>query len=182
MTPRRSGLARIPRWIEGRAELDPVGRALAGAVARLPEGPKAVLRGAGMGHPLHPVLTDVVIGCWTSAWLLDLAGEPGDGRSTELLLGIGLAAAVPTALAGAADAALLDARRRRVAVAHAAVNLVASGAFGASLVARTTGRVRAGVVLGHLGAGVATVGGFLGGCLAFEPVRPEVPSVLDAAA
>ena len=34
----------------------------------------SVLRGEWLGHAVHPVLTDVVLGTWTSASLLDLLG------------------------------------------------------------------------------------------------------------
>ncbi len=41
----------------------------------------------------HPMLTDVTLGCWLSASILDLAGGAGSRGSAKLLLGIGLLAA-----------------------------------------------------------------------------------------
>jgi hypothetical protein len=39
--------------------------------AVLPRGPaKDALHGVSLGHPLHPLLTDLPIGFWTSAWVL----------------------------------------------------------------------------------------------------------------
>ena len=34
----------------------------------------AVLRGEWLGHAIHPLLTDLVLGSWTSATILDLVG------------------------------------------------------------------------------------------------------------
>jgi nitrite reductase/ring-hydroxylating ferredoxin subunit len=46
----------------------------------VPAGPvKDILSGTPLGHPLHPPLTDVPIGCFTAATLLDLLG----GRKFE---------------------------------------------------------------------------------------------------
>ena len=54
-----------------------IGRTVRGAI---PEGPaKEALSGAWLGHALHPLLTDVPIGTWTSAVLLDFIGGR-DGR------------------------------------------------------------------------------------------------------
>src|SRR5215207_8584077 len=51
-----------------------------------------------LGHSVHPLLTDLTIGCWISASILDLAGGSQARRSATLLVGAGLAAAGPTAL------------------------------------------------------------------------------------
>ena len=59
--------------------LDAVAEPLQQAAASLvPEGSrlKDLLSGTWLGHPLHPPLTDVVVGSWTSAMLLDLLDEP----------------------------------------------------------------------------------------------------------
>ena len=53
--------------------LDPLGKAL-GSAARTafkPQRLKEALSGSWLGHPLHPILTDVTIGTFTSAVLLD---------------------------------------------------------------------------------------------------------------
>lgn len=43
-----------------------------GAIAIRPI--KLFLNGARIGHPLHPILTDIPIGAWTLTILLDLIG------------------------------------------------------------------------------------------------------------
>ena len=77
--------------------------------AVLPSGPvKDVLHGVWLGHPLHPVLTDLPIGFWTSAVVLDLVGGRDARPAADALVGIGVAAALPTAATGLADWSDLD--------------------------------------------------------------------------
>ena len=57
----------------------------------------SVLRGEWLGHAIHPLLTDVVLGTWTSASLLDLFGGPDSPVPAQRLVGAGLLAAGPTA-------------------------------------------------------------------------------------
>ena len=46
----------------------------------MPDGPvKDALSGTWLGHALHPLLTDLPIGTWTSAVLLDWLGGQGGG-------------------------------------------------------------------------------------------------------
>ena len=103
---------------------------------------KHLLSGAPLGHPLHPVLSDVPIGTWTSALLLDLVGGRGSEDSADLLVLAGLLAAGPTALSGWSDWSDAEPSSKpigRVGIVHAATNATAIGLFGASLVARRTG-------------------------------------------
>src|SRR5207253_746315 len=53
--------------------------------AAVPEGSglKDALSGTWLGHPLHPPLTDVVVGAWTSALLLDLLGGDDAGAAAD---------------------------------------------------------------------------------------------------
>ena len=55
----------------------------------------AVLRGQWLGHALHPTLTDLVLGTWTSATLLDLFGGREWAAPAQHLIGTGLVAAGP---------------------------------------------------------------------------------------
>ena len=133
-------------------------------------GLKDLISGTWLGHPLHPLLTDVPIGTWTSATLLDLLGGPGARPAARRLIGVGIAAAVPTALSGAtdwADTEPADDGIRRVGVVHAATNSTALLLYGASLAARRRGDHTTGVVLGLAGAGMVMAGGWLGGDLSF---------------
>ena len=85
--------------------LDKVARPLAGAVGRAvrPRVVRNLLSGTDLGHPLHPVLTDLPIGAWVMSALLDAAGGPAAEGAADLLVAAGVVAAVPTAAAGLND-------------------------------------------------------------------------------
>ena len=88
------------------ASLDAVAEPLGRVVKRLVPPKTAVkdaLSGSWLGHPLHPLLTDIPIGSLTSTTVLDLIGGQGARRAADRLLTLGLAASVVTAAAGAAS-------------------------------------------------------------------------------
>jgi len=152
--------------------LDAPARAIAGQLRRLlPAGAvKDLLSGTSMGHPLHPLLTDVPIGTWTSATLLDLAGGRDSEHAAEILIAVGIAAAAPTALTGWsdwADSEPADDAIRRIGIVHAVTNVAALALYAGSLAARRGGHRATGVALGLAGAGTLGAGGWLGGELAY---------------
>jgi nitrite reductase/ring-hydroxylating ferredoxin subunit len=124
------------------------------------------LHGVWLGHPLHPALVQLPLGAWSSAAVLDLM--PGQRRSASVLVTVGLAGAVPAALAGANDWASLAREQRRVGLVHAAANAVATACYAGSLAARLAGRHGAGRTLGFLGLAAVSGGGYLGGHLAYK--------------
>ncbi|MFF8649230.1 Rieske 2Fe-2S domain-containing protein [Streptomyces griseoluteus] len=155
--------------IEGRAALD----ALTGPAAELvnkvtqPTAVKNALSGTWLGHALHPVLTDVPIGAWGMATVLDLtAGERG-AVAARKLVGFGLLAAVPTAASGASDWADTFGGPQRVGLVHGMLNGAATVLQAASWLARLTGRRRAGVVLSGVGLGLTGASAYLGGHLSY---------------
>lgn len=125
----------------------------------------SVLRGEWLGHALHPSLTDLVVGTWTSANLLDLFGGSDAAAAAQRLVGTGLVMVGPTAWSGWAEWSTLSPRDKRVGLVHAVTNGVAIGAYAASWIARRRGEHRRGVRLGLAGAAVATFGAYLGGHL-----------------
>ena len=132
----------------------------------LPNGSvKDALSGTWLGHPLHPMLTDLPIGFWTSAFVLDIVGGRAARPASQRLVALGVLSALPTAAAGASDWADTDGGPRRVGFVHAAANTAALLLYGASWRARRDRRHVRGVLLGFAGATAATVGGFLGGHL-----------------
>src|SRR4051812_50157862 len=63
---------------------------------------KDVLSGTWLGHPLHPLLTDIPIGSFTSATALDLiGGNPAPSGAAAVVAG-GVPLSPPAAGAGAA--------------------------------------------------------------------------------
>jgi uncharacterized membrane protein len=168
--------------IGARPELDAVARPLHDAVERAaPEGSTAhrALSGAWLGHPLHPLLTDVAIGFLTNASVLDLVGGRSSRKAADRLLLLGLASAAPTALAGAVDWSDVDGEEKRLGVVHAASNTVGLCLYGLSAVARRRGRRGRGVALALAGMSVMTVGGYIGGHMVFASSQEEESTTPD---
>jgi hypothetical protein len=169
-TGRRLGadlLGRGVRVIESQRSLDTAARPLAVAADWLTSAPRRrdLLLGRWMGHAAHPFLTDIPIGSWTSASILDLLGGPTSRPAAELLTAVGTVSALPTVLTGLAEWSQTTGPARRIGVVHAASNAVAVGLYAASWSARHHGRQRRGALLALSGMTVATVGGYLGGHL-----------------
>jgi nitrite reductase/ring-hydroxylating ferredoxin subunit/uncharacterized membrane protein len=141
----------------------PIGDAVRQALGGQPA--KDVLSGTWLGHPLHPVLTDLPIGFWTSAFTLDLVGGRRSRRAATQLVAWGVLSAVPTAVTGAADWGDTTGPARRVGLVHATANSAAVTCYAASWWSRVRGRHARGVALGLAGATAATVGAYLGGHL-----------------
>jgi nitrite reductase/ring-hydroxylating ferredoxin subunit/uncharacterized membrane protein len=160
----------IAQRIEQLGALDSVSEGLQKAVRTLvPQDSrlKDLLSGTWLGHPLHPPLTDAVIGAWTSALLLDLFGGKGARAASDRLVGIGVLAAVPTAAAGLSDWAELRDGTRRVGSVHAVGNTTALVLHVLSLGARRRGHRGRGLAFSALGYAGATFSAWLGGHLSF---------------
>lgn len=161
---------RVVRWTLGLENLtaldgpvhafEPSARALFGTGAR-----GSVLRGEWLGHAVHPMLTDVVLGTWTSATLLDLVGGPDSSAAAQRLIGAGLLAAGPTAWTGWAEWSAAGSREKRVGLVHSVTISVAIGIYTASWLARRSGRHGTGTRLALVGAAASGLGGYLGGHL-----------------
>lgn len=190
-------LHRLTERLERARALDPAADKVAATVRKLigPGPVKDALSGTWLGHALHPLLTDVPIGTWTSASILDLVGGRAAQDGADRLIGVGIAAAVPTAVSGYSDWA--DSTEghvdvKRVGIVHAASNVTALVLYSASLAARRAGNRRRGVVLALAGAGTLSVGGYLGGHLSYAqgigvdqttfdpPVEDWTPALPDA--
>jgi nitrite reductase/ring-hydroxylating ferredoxin subunit/uncharacterized membrane protein len=164
-------LRELPLQVEQLGSLDKVAGAVATAVERATPAGSSVneaLSGTDLGHPLHPPLTDVVIGAWTGAVALDWLGGKRSGPAADWLVGFGVLSALPTVAAGLNDAARLDAPGRRLALVHAMTNVVATGLFGASWLARRADRRFFGRLWALAGYGTVSLGAFLGGHLSFR--------------
>ncbi len=159
--------------LEGASALDPAAEAVGGVVrSALPDGSgrRDLLHGAWLGHPLHPLLTDLVIGTWTSALLLDLAGGRHARPAADRLLAAGLASYPPTALTGVSDwsgAEAGDPAVRRVGLVHAASNSVALGLQLQSLRSRRRGNRARGVALSLAANATLGLAGYLGGHMSY---------------
>ena len=128
---------------------------------------KNVLSGVWLGHRFHPLLVPLPIGFWSGALIFDLIATRRSRWAADVLVGAGIAAAVPTAAAGLSDWADAEPEGRRVGLVHASCNTLALLCYSASLAARLLGRRKAGVGLGLAGAAAISAGGYLGGHLSY---------------
>lgn len=117
-----------------------------------------------LGHPVHPMLTDLPIGFWTSSVVLDLLHR--SPRASRTLLGMGVVSAAPTAVTGLGDLPYLDGTHRRWAGVHIVANTVAVLCFAASWMRRWRDP-SAGRFCSAAGTLAATAAGWAGGAMAF---------------
>jgi nitrite reductase/ring-hydroxylating ferredoxin subunit/uncharacterized membrane protein len=171
-----SAVERAARAVERATWLDHVAQpvqkgVLAGYAAggELGRRVKNALHGTWLGHPLHPVLTDVPLGAWTAAAVLDVLrpAGPTPQRGADVAVAVGIAGAVGAALTGLTDWAHTDGRARRTGILHAVLNTAALGLYTASMVARLSGARRTGRALAMVGLGVVGTAAYLGGSLVF---------------
>ena len=159
----------------------PVAGVVAGALSRVarafPAGMTSALQGEWLGHPLHPALTDLPLGCWTSASLLDLVGGRSARPAAARLVALGLLSVPVAAAAGLADWQLIDPqeerRARHVGATHAAANVAAAACYFVSW-ARRTHHHGLGVMTALAGAGITVFAGYLGGELLFGVPEHDV--------
>src|SRR4051794_18844228 len=120
---------------------EPLSKAVRGAYeAGGPAGQqvKNALHGVWLGHPLHPVFTDIPIGAWTTALALDAAsnGDRGMRRAATFAIGVGLVGAVGAAVSGLTDWSETDGQSRRVGLIHGLLNVAATTLFATSYAMR----------------------------------------------
>jgi Ferredoxin subunits of nitrite reductase and ring-hydroxylating dioxygenases len=94
---------------------------------------RSFFHGTWLGHPLHPLLTDVPIGGLTIALVLDLLGIY-DGANWATLLGFG--GLILAAVAGFVDLDETDGKARQYGGVHASLMLVAMAFYIFSLAVR----------------------------------------------
>jgi nitrite reductase/ring-hydroxylating ferredoxin subunit len=156
--------------IERFDRLDGVASSISKAVGRAvqPRFVRNTLSGTSVGHPLHPIMTDLPIGAWGMSTVLDMIGGPASEPAADILVAVGIATAIPTAASGLNDWSDTQGKARRVGMVHAVANSTALCLFTSSAIARTAGSRPAGKALGLAGFGVLMFGGFLGGHLVFS--------------
>jgi nitrite reductase/ring-hydroxylating ferredoxin subunit/uncharacterized membrane protein len=128
---------------------------------------RSFFHGTWLGHPLHPLLTDVPIGGLTIALVLDLLGIY-DGANWATLLGFG--GLILAAIAGFVDLDETDGKARQYGGVHASVMLVAMAFYLFSLAVRfgyapgTTYHATLTAALGYL---FIVMGAYIGADLVF---------------
>lgn len=156
----------------GSRVLDRVGDQVSGALDKAlstlknRQAVEDAFHGKWLGHPLHPILTDLPIGAWTFAGALDTLDLVTDRHRTsaDQAIAFGVLTAVPTALAGAIDWRQTGPESRRVGVAHGLMNAGALVLFSTSLMARGK-NLALGRLLSFGGLALVGVSGYFGGHL-----------------
>jgi nitrite reductase/ring-hydroxylating ferredoxin subunit/uncharacterized membrane protein len=131
-----------------------------------------ILHGTWLGHPFHPVLTEITIGAWFVGGMFDAVGAIGRSAGARLigdrLAAVGTAAAIPTALTGLADFSTFPQWSARPATLHAALNLANIGLYATSLRERRRGNRRRGLALSWLAQTLTMASAWLGGMLVYK--------------
>ena len=169
----------VSERVESAQWLEPVADGLQKAVGSAYEaggeaGQKVadVLHGVWLGHPLHPVLTDIPIGAWTAAAVFDVMEMAGNGSiapGADAAVAVGLAGAVGAALTGLTDwHKLSEPASKRIGAAHAVLNITATALYAGSLVARKQGARGVGRALSWIGYTLVGASSYLGGALVYD--------------
>ncbi|HSO27894.1 MAG TPA: DUF2231 domain-containing protein [Anaerolineales bacterium] len=131
-----------------------------------------LLHGTWLGHPLHPVLTDVTIGAWVLSFAMDLLSLGTKDKeledSADRLLLIGNAAAIPTALAGMTDFATIPQNSAAVGGAHGLLNMVGFGLNVLNSLSRKSGNRGLGLFLSGMTSSLLMISAYLGGELSYK--------------
>lgn len=169
---------KIIKTIENQQWLDGVGDKLQPAVLNAFESAgeagkqvKNFLHGTWLGHPLHTVLTDIPIGAWSTAAVLDtfeLAGVKNFKAGADASISIGLVGAVGSAVTGLTDWTGTSQKKRKIGLMHGLLNLSATALYFTSMVMRKrkSGRKSA-IAFSMAGYGISMLAAYLGGHLVF---------------
>jgi len=167
--------SRLAKTVDRQEWLEPVEKAME-TVSRTtlqPAGQKVrnFLHGTWLGHPLHPVLTDVPIGAWTTAAALDIyelwSGKKKFAAGSDAALRIGLVTAAGVAITGLNDWKETNRPAKRVGVLHALFNVGATLLYTASWLQRRRGHRTGGMVSSFAGFALMMGGAYLGAQLVY---------------
>lgn len=132
---------------------------------------KNFLHGSWLGHPLHPIMTDIPIGAYTVTAVMDameLCGSDKYRTAADASLAVGLAGAAGAAITGITDWTGTSGQSRRVGFVHGAINGAATLMNLASLILRRKQSTRnAGIALSVVGYAATTAAAYLGGHLVY---------------
>ena len=133
-----------------------------------------LMNGSWLGHSLHAVLVDVVVGGATAALLLDvlrvLFGVDGLETATTWVLGLAWLAGIGSLLTGLTDFkdTAPNSSSRDMAILHGLVNFVGLGGFAFSTMQRLNGNHGVafwGLLVGYL---IVSFGAYIGGHVVYK--------------
>lgn len=132
------------------------------------------LNGTWLGHSLHAVLVDVVVGAATAAVLLDVLrvffGVDGLADATTWVVGLAWLSGVGSILTGLTDFkdTSPNTPTRDLAIFHGVINFIGNGAFALSLSQRTEGQHDAAFWVLLVGYALISIGSYIGGHVVFK--------------
>ena len=126
------------------------------------------------GHPIHPMLVPVPIGCWIFSFACDLTFVLGKGVSLWFTLSFwtmigGLIGAIVAAVPGTIDMLSLTGPPKKLALAHLALNVTIVLLYALNIGMRINGADIAGLPLAFSIGAIAllAISGWLGGHMVF---------------
>lgn len=127
---------------------------------------KDLLNGTWLGHPLHPASTDLPIGAFLVALILDLVGQ---GQAALVATIVGQVTFLLSMLSGFADYSDTDGRARVRATIHGTIMVLGGALTALSIILRDGGAAGgpAPTILLVAGLGVILLGAYVGGDVVF---------------
>ena len=147
-----------------------------GSQRKPPRRLKTLLNGTWLGHPLHPVITDVPVTAWVITavfdviWLISPTTFAWAARGAEVTVVIGLLGALGAIVTGLTDWSDTYGAERRVGLDHALFNATATILYLVSFILRLLagpGDSIAAAIIGFLGLASVTYAAYLGGDMVF---------------
>ena len=133
---------------------------------------KDAVHGVWLGHPLHPVFTDIPIGAWTTGLVLDAVAaarnEPVLEQAADMAVAVGLVGAAGAAVTGLTDWSETSGRSRRTGLVHGLLNIAATTLYAASYILRKNGSRGVGQGCAIAGYSLALGSAWLGGDLVYD--------------
>jgi nitrite reductase/ring-hydroxylating ferredoxin subunit/uncharacterized membrane protein len=169
-------MTEIAEVVGSQGWIDPIAKTLDTAVSNAFQGAtgrnvKDGLNGTWLGHPLHPVLTDVPIGAWTMAQVFDaLDANDGNGKyedAARVCIATGLIGAAAAAVTGLTDWSDTGGKSRRIGLIHGLLNITATSLFLTSALMRRRKKTPGAVAASSAGFAIAMAGAYLGGALVY---------------
>jgi nitrite reductase/ring-hydroxylating ferredoxin subunit/uncharacterized membrane protein len=144
---------------------------------------KDAVHGVWLGHPLHPVLTDVPLGAWTTGLVLDAVGsmtrDPAMERAADVAIAVGLAGAAGAAITGLTDWSETSGRSRRTGLLHGLLNIAATTLYATAYILRRNGSRTSGQTCALAGYGVTIGAAWFGGDLVYGQRVGVTHAVVD---
>lgn len=168
----------LEKFVESQSWLDTLGEPLQQTIhslltsSEMGKQVKNLLNGTWLGHPAHPMLTDVPVGAWTATLALDsisaMSGDEGLQTAADVTLATGWLAAGGAALTGFTDWSDTFGMERKLGLLHGLTMVSSYLCYSLSLLARLNGSRSTGVALANTGYALMATGAYLGGDQVFD--------------